>query len=453
LSKGVSSGIIEHVSVSGGSTAVQELRRAIDARTRAEIDEAVAIAAVAAEHEWTGESTVEVIGTRPVRIGADGTALFDEFLPLEIAALKGISVGAATWLVRDIVNLTTRHPLLWAQARRGLIPVFRACQLVQEVARFDLTLEQAQAFDRELAPKVPGLPWRRVLQLARGMVADLAAGKVEALAEAARAARFVRKLPTDDPTVAYLSCRVDTADAIFFDAMVDRIADILGERGDADAKEVRRAKAIGVLATPARAQLMLSGAAGREGDVRSTDPRLRPEITMYVHVGEETLLAGRGACRVEGVGPLAATMLKFLVGDNRIRLTPVVRPYADLPVDSYEIPDRMRRQVLLRDAVEVFPYSSRTARGKQLDHTVPWRPGAKAQTRASNLGPLSTKAHRGKTHGGWRLEQPRPGIFWWTSPAGDRYRVGPNGTVRFDQILWDVDHRKRRIDPGVDDGP
>lgn len=424
------------------------LRRAIDARARAEIEEVQAIAELAERHEWTAETTVDVIGTRPVRLGADGTALVDEFLPLEVAALKGISVGAATWLIRDVVNLKARHPLLWFQATKGLIPVFRACQLAAEVARFNLTLEQAQQWDAELAPKVPGLPWRRVLQLARGLVADIAAGAVEALATEARAARFVRKLPTDDPSVAYLSARVDTADAIFFDAMVDRIADILGDRGDADPKDVRRAKAVGVLATPARAHLLLDEAVGIESSVRADDPRLLPETTVYVHVAEETLLTGHGPARVEDVGALAATMLAHLVGHTRIRITPVIRPYADVAVDSYEIPERIRRQVVLRDTVEVFPYSARSARRQDLDHTAPYRQGGTKQTRAANLGPLSRKVHRAKTHGGWRLDQPRPGVFRWTSPAGERYRVSPSGTVRlgrnprhraFDEALWQHD--------------
>ena len=98
-----------------------------------------------------------------------------------------------------MVNLKARHPLLWMQATKGLIPMWRACQLAAEVARFDLTLEQAQELDERLAPKVPTLPWRRVLQLARGLITELAAEKVTALQEQARAARFVRKLPTDDP--------------------------------------------------------------------------------------------------------------------------------------------------------------------------------------------------------------------------------------------------------------
>lgn len=435
------------------ASAVERLRRAIETRTRAEIDEAVAIADLAAEHAWDENAAFDVVGTRPVRIGADGTALVDEFLPLEVAALKGISVGAATWLIRDIVNLRARHPILWFHATRGSVPIWRARQLAAEIARFDLSLEQAHALDAELGPKVSVLPWPRLLRLARGLVTELAADKVQALADTARAARFVRKLPTDDPTVAYLSARLDTADAIFLDAMVDRIADILGQRGDADTKDVRRAKALGVLATPERARLMLTEASERSTDeastrspssaddgIRSTDPRLLPQAQLYVHVAEETLLHGRGTARVEGIGPLAATMLKLLVGNCRIRLTPVIRPYADVAVDSYEIPDWMRRQVLLRDQYEVFPYSCRSARNQDLDHTLPYRPGGRNQTRAANLGPLSRRAHRGKTHGGWQLEQPKPGVFWWSSPAGYRYRTDPSGTRPFTQLWWDIDH-------------
>jgi hypothetical protein len=410
--------------------------------------------------------------------------LVDEFLPLEVAAAKGISVASATWLIRDVVNLKARHPLLWLQATKGLVPMWRACQLAAEVARFDLTLDQAHELDARLAPKVPILAWRRVLQLARGIITEIAATKVTALAEQAREARFVRKLPTDDPNVAYLSARVDTPDAIFFDAMIDRIADILADRGDTDPKDVRRAKAVGILATPERARLMLtepdptmvaeldeapssgsgtvagdsgtvagdSGPSSGSGNVRSTDPRLLPVAQVFVHVAEETLLRGAGPVRVEGVGALPATMLKYLLGHTRVRVTPVIRPYADIAVDSYEIPDPIRRQVLLRDTIEVFPYSTRTARAADLDHTIPWRPGGTGQTRASNLGPLSRRPHRAKTHGGWHLEQPKPGIFWWTTPGGDRYRVTPNGTSRhftnpryrqFDEGLWKSDH-----DPG-----
>ncbi len=425
---------------------VERLRAAVQARTQADIAEAVAIADLAAEHAWDENATFDVVGTRPVRIGADGTTLVDEFLPLEVAALKGISVGAATWLIRDIVNLKARHPLLWYQMAKGRIPVFRAAQLAAEAARHDLTAAQARELDAELAPKLGVLPWPRILRLARGLIATIAADKVTAMAEQARAARYVRKYPTDDPAVGFIAARVDTADAIFFDATIDRIADILGTSGDTDTKDIRRAKAVGILATPARAQLILAEAAcGDPGEVCSADPRLLPRATVYVHVAEESLLTGRGTANVEGVGAIPAAMLRILLGHTRVRLTPVVRPYASVAVDEYEIPDRIRNQVLLRDRFEVFPYSSRSARNQDLDHTIPYRDGGKNQTRANNLGPLSRKAHRAKTHGGWQLEQPRPGVFHWTSPAGCRYRVTQGGIHRIgdnpalDEILWQAD--------------
>ncbi|MBU4094506.1 MAG: hypothetical protein KKD23_13460 [Actinobacteria bacterium] len=291
------------------------------------------------------------------------------------------------------------------------------------------------------------------------------------MAEQARAQRYVRKHPTDDPMVGFLTARVDTADAIFFDAAVDRIADVLGAQGDLDPKEIRRAKAVGILATPARAQLLLLESIGAsdpstgsgnwvgsgnrasslslsKGKVRSTDRRLLPKATVYVHVAEETLLTGRGTARVEGVGAIPAAMLKLLLGNTQVRLTPVVQPFKKLAVDRYEIPARIRKQVILRDRVEVFPFSARPARNKDLDHTKPFKEGKPKQTRANNLGPLARKAHRAKTHGDWHLKQPTAGVFHWQSPAGHHYRVGPNGTIRygkdpnhtaFDEAQWNLD--------------
>ena len=452
---------------------MDRLRAAVAARTQAEIDEAVAITELAAEHEWPADAQIEMIGTRAVRVGADGTCLVDEFLPLEVAALKRISVTAATWLIRDLVNTKVRHPLLWERMCAGDVPVFRACQLAQEAARYDLSLAEARWVDAELAPKLAGLPWRRVLQVARGLIGDVAAAKVAAFHAQSRAERFVRVLATDDAATAYLSARVDTGDAVFFDGMVNRIAAVLAKQGDTDPLDARRAKAVGILATPARAHLMLAQAAAGglidadpdedadAGDESAdeqvlrrpaidaslfsrpdlpaiTDPRLLPTANLYVHVAEESLLTGSGVARVEGIGPLAVGMLKFVLGNCRVRLTPVVRPYSKVAVDAYEIPARIREQVALRDSFEVFPSSSRPSRKQDFDHTIPYRPGGRDQTRQSNLGPLSRRVHRAKTHGGWRLEQREPGVFTWTSPHGLRYEVSPRGSRRLE------DHPKYR---------
>ena len=51
--------------------------------------------------------------------------------------------------------------------------------------------------------------------------------------------------------------RATAGDAIWFKATIDRIADILARQGDTDTIEVRRSKAIGILAQPAHALQLL----------------------------------------------------------------------------------------------------------------------------------------------------------------------------------------------------
>ena len=118
-------------------------------------------------------------------------------------------------------------------------------------------------------------------------------------------------------------------------------------------------------------------------------------------------------------------------GHHRSKLTPIIEVFGGATepvVDAYEVPESMREMVLTRDRYEVFPYSSREARSLDLDHTIPYVEGVPGQTRPTNLGPLTRRVHRGKTHGGWRLDQPRQGVFWWQSPRGQVFRVGPDGT-------------------------
>ena len=154
--------------------------------------------------------------------------------------------------------------------------------------------------------------------------------------------------------------------------------------------------------------------------------------------------------RSETLGPITKNQLADLFGTTRISVTPVIHAGDDPAVDSYEIPDRIREHITLRDVIEPFPYSTRTARGLDADHTVPYRPGGKQQTRPSNLGALRRRLHRAKTAGRWHLKQPRPGVFWWQSPTGQHYRVTPSHTTDLHNhsrlehaALWLLDTRAR----------
>ena len=115
-----------------------------------------------------------------------------------------------------------------------------------------------------------------------------------------------------------------------------------------------------------------------------------------------------------------------------------VKPVLDLanqtPVDGYQIPDRLREAIQVRDPVDVFPYATNTSRHRQIDHTIPYRPpddgGPPGQTGMHNLGPMTSYHHRIKTHSRWHVRQPFPGVFVWRSPHGRHYLVDHTGTSK-----------------------
>lgn len=413
-----------------------------------------AVADLAVEHSWTTTDEYDVVGERPVRLGADGSRLVGEFLPLEVAAIKGISVTAATFLIRDVLNLEARHPHLWQAVRAGSVPPYKAFRLAQLAASYDLTQEQAMEVDARLAGKIGRIGWARLQRLCRGYIGQIAADKIRAAAQQVREARFVRSQTSDEGVVTEVWARLDTADAQQLEATIQAIAKKLRLGGDTDTLDVRRARALGILATPGRAQALLSGA---------DDDRYLPRTKVYLHItpeflapglltpeplaGHDTETGGEGPiARSETLGPLAKAQLAELFGTHRITISPVIHTNGEPAVDAYEIPDRIREAVVLRDGCEVFPYSSRTARGLDLDHTRPYVAGAEGQTAPGNLGPLTRKTHRAKTAGRWRLRQPGDGVFWWRSPSGQRYRVGPDGTTdlvhhsRLERLItWHLD--------------
>ncbi len=155
---------------------------------------------------------------------------------------------------------------------------------------------------------------------------------------------------------------------------------------------------------------------------------------IYVHLSEESISAGRGVARVEEVGPVLLPRLRFLLGDRcSISLKPVIDlPAGHLPVDSYEIPTRLREQLQLRYPTDMFPYAATVSRRLDMDHTIAYRRPASGappgQARIGNLGPHVRRHHNYKTNGGWQVRQPEPGIWLWRSPHRRIYLVNAAGT-------------------------
>jgi hypothetical protein len=81
----------------------------------------------------------------------------------------------------------------------------------------------------------------------------------------------------------------------------------------------------------------------------------------------------------------------------------------------------LARHIQVRDRTCSHPGCRRPARRCDLDHSRDHARGG--PTVRANLGPGCARHHRFKHKLGWRLAQPRPGIFEWTSPLGQIYRT------------------------------
>ncbi len=90
----------------------------------------------------------------------------------------------------------------------------------------------------------------------------------------------------------------------------------------------------------------------------------------------------------------------------------------------YRPSDRLRELVIARDQTCRSPRCRQPAWQADLDHTIPFGNGGR--TCRCNIGPVCRREHQIKQRPGWRLDQPEPGIFEWTTPAGRRYRVTPD---------------------------
>lgn len=401
--------------------------------------------------------------------GADGTPAVAEFLALEIGPILGISPTAAAFLIADSLNLRHRHPLLWRAVLDGRVRVWQAREITRRTASAGLDRNAAGWVDGQLANVLRSLPWRRVLTLLDGLIVHADTFAAARRAEEARARRSVWIGRDVDDGVATIVARVNASGAVFFDGMVERLSDILAEKGSNESRDVRRSQAVEIMATPARALALLqsavqpdlavvapdaepessgrgpSGCAGHVcGRVTVPPEKLLPKATVYVHVDAESVAAGTGVARVEGLGPACLGQLNQLLAGCRVTVRPIVDLNQVPAVDCYEIPRSLREAATLRSPIEQFPFGTVGSRKLDLDHVIPFDPdGPPRQTRLDNLAPLGRRAHRAKTHGGWKADTSRPGVLAWTSPTGRSYLITASGThpgipawMRHTEVYW-----------------
>jgi len=424
---------------------------------------------------------------RAKQLGGDGTPPVAEFACAELGMLMGTGFITAENLMRDVLDLEHRHPLMWQALHAGEARVWKARKVTHLVHAAGLSHEQAHRVDAHVTPYVDTLSWSAFLDLVEAKIIEADPEAAEARRLAAAMGQFVATGQSNEFGLKTLIARANAGDVIFLVGMCDRIAQILLLKGDTAPVGVRRVRALGILANPAQALALLQEFAEvvpegqdpdtpvaetgmdpeveqepvNEGDLHPSqndaddpelcptclgrpvpDPRpmnvdpdkLRPRAVLHVRTSEEALRAGTGVAYCEnGVGLITVEQMKEFLGHCAVTVKPMLDLRDQIPVDAYEVPTAMRESLRLSRPASVFPYSHTRSRNPDFDHTVPFVPvglgGPPGQTRVENLGPMVRFGHRVKTHGrGWRHRQPSPGVYLWRTPHGYWFRVDHDGT-------------------------
>ncbi|NPD06893.1 DUF222 domain-containing protein [Nocardioides sp. zg-1308] len=389
-------------------------------------------------------------------IAGPGCPAVAEFCIAELGTVLGISSTSAKRLIGHALELRHRLPRLWAQVHAGQVPAWRARTVAEATIHStpSLTIEAARWVDAQV-----GAVAGRVgpAQLDRLVAETIKRHHLDALDA---------HDPTSDPEDGYLSvdprhatvhdqdvhyagtmrfeAELDIADALDLDRALAHGAETLKALGSQAPLDARRSAALGDLA---RTQTALDLHAQGSSATRSEDglPVAR-EVVLHAHFdtsldghdGLETVFGATGRME-EGQRLVLLEQIRGWCGDSRTKVTikPVINLSTELTAPGYDIPDRIREQVILRDRTCVFPWCTRPARACDIDHVVPFDHNAHTEGRpqpgptvTSNLAAECRWHHRLKTHTGWRYEVIGPGVYEWTSPHGHRYRRDRDGTTR-----------------------
>lgn len=344
---------------------------------------------------------------------SDATGSVGEFLAHEIGAILGVSPSSAICTIGEVLAVRDRFPTLWATFLRGELRWWQITQVITRPAVTHLTDEAASWLDHRISVAMRTWPWQRIRSHIERWAIE---ADPVAAAEREQHVREQRYVWVDGVKDGHCTLygRLSPRDAVDFDHALTSIAHTLPtEQGSMDQ---RRAAAVGMLSRQSAGQDTL------------------PDVTLVVHIdADDPALTHRGSsgvAEVEKWGPLLTSRLPEFLKDSKVTVRPVIDPWRLPAEDQHDPSVALRTAVMALMPVDMFPYGSVPARNCDIDHTLPHREGVAGQTRWGNLAPLSRRAHRAKTFGGWTMSQPEPGVVLWTSPGGFQYLVTSKGTCR-----------------------
>ncbi|KAB2812132.1 hypothetical protein F9L07_09975 [Pimelobacter simplex] len=400
-----------------------------DLRAGVRVREESVVAEWAGIVEWAAGNTVAApgAGAATIRdgfvdtglpIAGEGAPLVSEFALMELIAVLGRSPDGGRVYVGRVLECAWRLPQVYASVVAGRLAPWRA-ERIAEATR-PLCPAAAAFVDRQLF-NATGVGWAQLERLIAEAVIRFDPERYEADRAAASDHRYVEVGAPDGNGLVRLDGLLDAADGRDLDDAITRRATLLGRLGNEASLDVRRSQALGDLA---RNDLTLDlGAEGSPGR----------RAVLNVHITDATLAGSNPVGRWDQT-PISAGQIREWLAQPGMNTSITVRPVIDVaghvPVTAYEIPDRHRQQVELRDHTCRFPYCTRAATRCDLDHATPH--GRGGPTCPCNLVPLCRRHHRAKTHSQWRYRVTKIGTYLWRSPSGFHFEVSHRGTHQHD---------------------
>ncbi|CUU54008.1 protein of unknown function (DUF222) [Parafrankia irregularis] len=384
----------------------------------------VAVAGIAAAQATAIRVQAELAAARPPE-GYDELDLFDSVVAGEVAGVMRVSTGSAEWHLHFADQVVRRLPV-------G----------VEALAAGVLDLPRLKSLEHATAPLEVGLA---------GRVADLVLGKGPRAHRAGFTAACRRGVIRVDPDgaarrreerrrerrvwvepeedgMAVLGALLPAEAALACQGRIEQITDAtIADRDEGDGRSRDEVRADTLMD-------LILGRCGQPGPAGVTGA----DVQVIVPIGTLLGLDGEPG-ELAGYGPIPATVAREIAlrptSTWRRMLTDPQGHLVELGERRYPSPAQ-KRYVRARNPCCMFPRCSRRAWRCDLDHTKPYAGGGK--TLVENLGPLCRRHHRVRHHGRWRVTQPRPGVFRWTSPTGRRYEVRPHSYL--DGESTTIDH-------------
>jgi Domain of unknown function (DUF222) len=440
---------------------------------------------------WCASGLLTTVAELARRRPADGTppAAPGEF-PIELSEFVSDEIAAALTLTprtadayQDLaLDLAVRLPGTARALYEGIIDRAKA-RLIAESTRI-LTEEQAGAVEAQILPRAGQ---QTTGQLRAAVARAVLAADPEAAArrrEEAEKDPRVRRWQEDAGTAALAGYGLPPADVLAADQRLSDLARSLRQAGSPGSLEELRARAyldalLGQDSAPAQPAVPAQAAVPTQpatpdpaAPAAPADPRgrspLAARVTLTVPL-DTHLGLGNQPGLVAGYGPVDPFLARQLVaraaghpasrlcvtvtgaggqaighgcipgrppdlrppgpGGFTVTISPLARGSCDHrhQEPGYHPSRHLQHLVMARTPTCTAPGCSRAAAGCDLDHTRPYNQGG--PTCECNLSPLCRHHHRCKQADGWQLDQPRPGVMHWTTPAGRDYFTVPGAAA------------------------